>query len=224
VPVTNLEKVLYPGHKFSKADVIDYYVRISKYLLPHLRNRPITLKRFPEGVFGESFYEKDAPAFTSAWVKTVPVPRREAAGPDIRYILINDQATLVWAANLASLELHPFLHRAPNIDRPTSMVFDCDPGEGADILVCARVALILRDVLHELGFESYVKVSGSKGLQVYVPLNTRVTYAETQPLAQGLAQLLAQREPKLIAWEMSRGCALKRSSSTGVKTQNTKRR
>lgn len=202
VAVTNLDKVLYPGHKFKKAEVIDYYVRISKYLLPHLRNRPITLKRFPEGVFGESFYEKDAPAFTPEWVKTISVPRRETASPPIRYILINDQATLVWAANLATLELHPFLHRAPHIDRPTSMVFDCDPGQGADILHCARVALMLRDVLHELGFESYVKVSGSKGLQVYVPLNSRVTYDETQPLAHGLAQLLAQREPKLIVWEM----------------------
>lgn len=117
VPVTNLEKVLYPGHKFTKADVIDYYVRISKYLLPHLRNRLITLKRFPDGVFGESFYEKDAPAFTPAWVKTVPVPRRETIGPDIRYILIDDQATLVWAANLATLELHSrTTHRSAHFD------------------------------------------------------------------------------------------------------------
>jgi bifunctional non-homologous end joining protein LigD len=201
VQVSNLAKVLYPGTKFTKADLIDYYVRISKYLLPHLRNRPITLKRYPDGVFGEFFYEKDAPAFTPAWVKTVAVPRRETPG-DIRYVMINDRATLVWAANLASLELHPFLHRTAHIDRPTSMVFDCDPGEGADILRCARVALMLRDVLAELGFASYVKVSGSKGLQVYVPLNSQITYDETQPLAQGLAQLLAQREPKLIVWQM----------------------
>ena len=202
VQVSNLEKVLYPGKRFTKAAVIDYYVRISQYLLPHLRNRPVTLKRFPNGVFGEFFYEKDAPAFKPSWVKTVAVPRRETPGADIRYILINDQATLVWAASLASLELHPFMHRATHLDRPTSMVFDCDPGEGADILDCARVALTLRDVLHELGFESYVKVSGSKGLQVYVPLNTTVTYDQTQPLAQGLAQLLAQREPKRIVWQM----------------------
>ena len=202
VQVSNLNKVLYPGKKFTQADVIDFYVRVSKYLLPHLRDRPITLKRFPDGVFGEFFYEKDAPAFTPAWVKTAPVPRRETSGPDIRYIVINDQATLVWVASLATLELHPFLHRATHLDRPTAMVFDCDPGEGADVLDCARVALMLRDVLHELGFESYVKVSGSKGLQVYVPLNTNVTYEQTQPLARGLAQLLAQREPKLIVWQM----------------------
>ncbi len=204
IKVSNLEKILYTGEKFTKARVIDYYIGISRYLLPHLKDRPVTLLRFPEGVFGESFYEKDAPAFTPAWVKTVPVPRRETPGPDIRYILINDLPTLVWVANLASLELHPFLHRAARLDRPTSMVFDCDPGEGADILDCGRVALLLREVLHELSFESYVKVSGSKGLQVYVPLNSAVTYDETQPLAQGIAKLLAQREPKLIVWQMSK--------------------
>ena len=164
IAVSNLDKILFPGEKFSKAHVIDYYVRISKYLLPHLRNHPVTLKRFPEGVFGQFFYEKDAPAFTPAWVKTVSVPRRETPGPDIRYILINDLPTLVWLANLANLEIHPFLHRAPRLDRPASIVFDCDPGEGANILDCARVALMLREVLHELKLDSYVKVSGSKGL------------------------------------------------------------
>lgn len=202
IPVTNLEKLLYPGEKFTKAKVIEYYVQISKYLLPHLKQRPVTLKRFPEGVFGESFYEKDAPAFRPSWVKTASVPRRETAGDDIRYILINDLPTLVWVANLATLEIHPFLHRAPRLDRPTSMVFDCDPGEGANILHCARVALMLREVLQELGLESYVKVSGSKGLQVYVPLNSAITYDETQPLAKGLAELMAQREPKLIVAQM----------------------
>ena len=155
-------------------------------------------------MFGEAFYEKDAPAFTPPWVKTAPVPRRETPGGDIRYILINDLPTLVWVANLGTLELHPFLHRAPKIDRPTAMVFDCDPGEGANILHCARVALMLREVLHELGLDSYVKVSGSKGLQVYVPLNSAITYDETQPLAKGLADLMAQREPKLIVSQMAK--------------------
>ena len=202
IPVSNLDKILYPGEKFTKAKVIDYYFRISKFLLPHLKNRPVTLKRFPDGVFGEAFYEKDAPAFTPAWVKTVPVPRRETPGDDIRYILINDLPTLVWLANFACLELHPFLHLAARLNRPTSIVFDCDPGEGANILDCAHVALMLRDVLHELGLESLVKVSGSKGLQVYVPLNSSVTYDETQAFAKVLAEILAQREPKLIVSEM----------------------
>jgi bifunctional non-homologous end joining protein LigD len=202
ISVSNLDKVLYPGTKFTKADVINYLISVSKYILPHLKDHPITLKRFPDGVFGESFYEKDAPAFTPAWVKTVPVPRRETPGPDIRYILINDLPTLVWAANLGTLEIHPFLHRASQLNRPTSIVFDCDPGEGANVLDAGRVALMLRDVLQELGFDSYVKVSGSKGVQVYVPLNSAVTYDETQPLAQGIAQLLAQREPNLVVWQM----------------------
>src|SRR5215212_9846071 len=201
IPVSNLDKVLYPGLNFTKAYVFDYYVRISKYLLPHLQNRRVTLKRFPEGVFGEFFYEKDAPAFIPAWVKTIAVPRRET-GPDIRYIAINDRATLVWLANLANLEIHPFLHQAPRLNRPTSMVFDCDPGEGANILDCARVAFMVREVLQELRLHSHVKVSGSKGLQVYVPLNSPISYDETQPLAKAFAELLAQREPKLIVSEM----------------------
>jgi len=202
VAVSNLDKLLYPGTKFTKSKVIDYYLNVSKYILPHLIDHPITLKRFPDGVFGEFFYEKDAPAFTPEWVKTIPVTRRESAGPDIRYILINDLPTLVWVANLAALEIHPFLHRAAQLNRPTAMVFDCDPGEGATILDAARVALILRKVLQELSFDSFVKVSGSKGVQVYVPLNSPVTYDEIQPLAQGIAQLLAEREPKLIVWQM----------------------
>lgn len=202
IEVSNLDKVLYPGTRFTKANAIDYYINISKYLLPHLKNRPVTLKRFPDGVFGEAFYEKDAPAFTPDWIKTVPVPRRETPGPDIQYILIDDLPTLVWVVNLATLELHPFLHTAAQINRPTAVVFDCDPGEGANILDSARVALMLREVLQELGLDSYVKVSGSKGVQVYVPLNSPVTYDETQSFAEGIARLLAQQEPKLIVWQM----------------------
>jgi len=193
---------MYPGRRFTKGDVIDYYIQISKHLLPHLKQRPITLKRFPDGIFGEFFYEKDAPAFTPEWVKTIPVPRRDQTQPDIRYILVNDLPTLIWLANLANLELHPFLHRAPKLERPTWIVFDCDPGEGADVLTCARVALLLRDLLHELQLNSHVKVSGSKGLQVYVPLNTPITYEETQPFAKAIADLLVQQHPKLIVSEM----------------------
>ena len=221
--VANLDKVFYPGGKFTKAKVIDYYIKISRYLLPHLKDRPVTLKRFPEGVFGEFFYEKDAPAFTPAWVKTVAVPRRETPGADIRYILINDLPALVWTANLAALELHTFLHKRDQLSRPTAIVFDCDPGEGANLLDCARVALMLREVFQELHLDSYVKVSGSKGVQVYVPLNSAVTYDETQPLAQGIAQLLAEREPRLIVWQMPKRLRTKKvfidwSQNTEYKT------
>jgi bifunctional non-homologous end joining protein LigD len=202
IAVSNLGKLFYPGEKFTKGRVIDYYIRISKHLLPHLKNHPVTLKRFPDGVFGQFFYEKDAPAFTPSWVKTFSVPRRETSGKNIRYILINDLPTLVWLANFANLEIHPFLHRVPQINQPTSVVFDCDPGEGADILSCARVAVMLREVLTELGLDSFAKVSGSKGVQVYVPLNSAVTYEETGALAKALAELLEEREPKLIVSQM----------------------
>jgi bifunctional non-homologous end joining protein LigD len=201
VPVTNLDKVLYPGRRFKKAQMIDYYIRVAPYLLPHLLNKPVTLKRFPDGVTGEAFYEKDLPSFAPEWIKTFPVPRR-AGGPKINYILINDLPTLVWCANAATLELHPFLHRAPNIEVPTSVVFDLDPGEGSDVLTCARVAFLLRDILRHLKLVSYAKVSGSKGIQIYVPLNTAATYSVTQPFAQALAELLASQHPKLIVSEM----------------------
>ncbi len=201
VPVSNLQKVLYPGRRFTKAQVIDYYIRAAPYLLPHLRDRPVTLKRFPDGVTGDAFYEKDLPSFAPEWVQTFPVPRR-GGGPAIRYILINDLPTLVWCANAAALELHPFLHRAPVIDVPTSLVFDLDPGEGADILTCVKVAMLLREVLEQLQLASCPKVSGSKGIQVYVPLNIPANYAVTQPFARALAELLANRHRKLMVSEM----------------------
>src|SRR5438045_1834119 len=132
INVSNLDKILYPAARFTKGNVIDYYVRVAPYILPHLKNRPVTLKRYPDGVTGEAFWEKDAPSFTPDWVRTFPVPRR-AGGPDINYVLIQNAATLAWTSNAASLELHPFLHRAPEIGTPTAVVFDLDPGAGADI-------------------------------------------------------------------------------------------
>ena len=203
VPVSNLDKVLYPAAKFTKAALIDYYIRASRFLLPHLEDRPLTLKRYPDGVAGEFFYEKDAPSFTPSWVRTVPVPRR-GGGPDIRYVVIDDLPSLVWAANLANIELHPFLHRADHLDQPGSVVFDLDPGEGASILECCELALSLKTVLGGMQLQSLPKVSGSKGLQVYVPLNSSATYAATQPFAKKIAQLLEREHPKLAVSEMSK--------------------
>ncbi len=202
VAVSNLEKVLYPGGRFTKAKVIEYYSNVAPAILPHLKNRPVTLVRYPDGVFGESFYEKNAPGFTPEWVRTFPVPRSE--GGVINYILVNDTATLVWAANLAALELHPFLHRVPRIEQPTQVVFDLDPGEGADILVCAEVAFLVRDLLARLKLQCFPKVSGSKGIQLYVPLNTRVCYEETNAFARGVADLLTREHPKLVLSEMAK--------------------
>lgn len=144
IKVSHPEKLLYPAGKFTKADVVDYYQRVAPYILPHFHNRPVTLKRYPDGVFGEAFYEKDAPGFTPDWVNTFPVPRHEG-GPDINYILINDRRTLMWAASIAALELHPFLHCVPHMERPTHIVFDLDPGEKAHVLNCAEVSFLLRD-------------------------------------------------------------------------------
>jgi bifunctional non-homologous end joining protein LigD len=203
IPISNPDKVLFPGARFTKAQVIDYYIRVADFILPHLKDRPVTLKRYPDGVDGEFFYEKNAPAFTPSWVKTFPAPRREG-GSDIRYILVNDLATLVWLANLANIEIHPFLHRVPHIDRPSYMVFDLDPGEGADVLSCARVALLLKDVLARLELESFVKVSGSKGIQLYVPLNTPITYAVTRPFARSMAQWMEQQYPDLVVSGMAK--------------------
>jgi len=203
VPVTNLDKVLYPENGFTKAQVLDYYIRVSQYLLPHFQDRPVTLQRFPDGVRGHAFYEKQAPKYTPEWVKTFPVPRR-AGGTDIQYILINDLATLVWCANVASLELHPFLHCVPHIERPTSVVFDLDPGEGTDVLTCAEVAFLLKDVLAQFDLEAFAKVSGSKGLQVYVPLNSGVKYGATQRFARSVAELLTKEHPTLTVAEMAK--------------------
>src|SRR2546423_1277445 len=203
VAISNPAKVFYNAGKVTKLDVVNYYLQVAPFLLPHFRDRPVTLKRYPNGIHGEAFYEKDAPSFTPEWVKTFPVPRREG-GPSINYILINDTATLAWTATMAALELHPFLHRAPHIDVPTQVVFDLDPGEGADIRNCIEVAFLLRDVLAKLRLKSFAKVSGSKGLQLYAPLNTPAKYDATQSFARTVAQLLEREHADLVVSEMSK--------------------
>jgi bifunctional non-homologous end joining protein LigD len=200
VEFSNVDKVFFPSG-FRKGEMIQYYLEAAPYILPHLRDRPVTLIRFPNGVKGESFYEKNAPGFAPEWIDTYQVPRREHEG-HINYILINKAETLAWCANLAALELHPFLHRVPEIDQPTHIAFDLDPGEGADIFTCAEVAFILRELFERLNLESFPKVSGSKGLQLYVPLNTPVTYDATQPFAKTVAELLEKEHPDLIVSQM----------------------
>jgi bifunctional non-homologous end joining protein LigD len=202
--VSNLEKVLYPQVGFTKANVIDYYARVSGVLLPHLEDRPLTLKRYPNGVDGEYFYEKNAPASRPAWIKTVAVWSRHN-NDHINYCTIDSVASLVWAANLADLELHTFMARAPQVLRPTMVVFDLDPGPPADIVACCQVGLWLRDLLLELGLESYPKTSGSKGLQVYVPFNLpKLTYEQTKPFAKQIAEHFAAAHPALIVSDMKK--------------------
>jgi bifunctional non-homologous end joining protein LigD len=201
--LSNLEKVLYPEAGFTKGQVIDYYTRIAPVLLPHLRDRPLTLKRYPGGVDAEYFYEKQCPKHRPPWVQTAPV-WSDHNQRTIDFCLVNDRPTLVWVANLASLELHTALHRAPNISQPDMMVFDLDPGEPAGLPECAEVALWLREALDGLSLCSVVKTSGNKGLQLYVPLNTPVTYDETKGFSRALAQVLERAHPKRVVSNMAK--------------------
>jgi bifunctional non-homologous end joining protein LigD len=192
--LSNLDKVFYPTPGFTKGQVIDFYRRIAPALLPHLRDRPLTLKRYPDGVEGQFFYEKQCPRYRPDWIKTVTVQNKR----EVHYCLANDLATLVWLANLADLELHTSLSRAKDVMRPTMMVFDLDPGAPAAILECAQIGIELRDLFAGLGLDCYPKTSGSKGLQIYVPLNTAVTYDKTKPFAHAIAMHLEQKLPKLV--------------------------
>jgi bifunctional non-homologous end joining protein LigD len=201
--VSNLNKVLYPEVGFTKGQVIDYYIRIAPVLLPHLKNRPITLKRYPDGVDGFFFYEKQCPSHRPAWVKTAEVPSRREEGK-IDYCMMNDLPALVWAANLADLELHTFLHRAPAITRPTALAFDLDPGAPADLVLCCRVALWLRAIFDDLELQSLPKTSGSKGLQIFVPLNVATTYEKTKAFALALAERLERGHPEHVVSRMQK--------------------
>ncbi len=188
--LSNLDKVLYPKTGFTKGDVIAYYATVAPVLLGHLAGRPLTVVRWPDGVEGKSFFQKQAPAHRPEWVRTVTEP---AERKPIDYVLANDLATLVWLANLAAIELHVPLARAPAIERPTAVVFDLDPGAPASIVECCHVAAQLQGMFEHLGLQSYAKTSGSKGLQVYVPLNTReASYERTKPFAKAVAELLEQ--------------------------------
>jgi bifunctional non-homologous end joining protein LigD len=201
--LSNLDKVLYPAVGFTKGQVIDYYVRIAPTLIPHLDGRPLTLKRYPEGVDGMFFYEKSCPKHRPDWVQTAPV-WSSGRNDYIQFCLAQDIATLVWAANLADLELHTSLSRAKKIEEPTMMVFDLDPGPPADIVLCCQVAFWLRDIFERFKLKAFAKTSGSKGLQIYVPLNTAVTYDETKGFAHALARLLEQGHPDLVVSEMKK--------------------
>ncbi len=199
--VSNLNKVLYPKAGFTKGQVIDYYIRIAPVLLPHLRDRPLTMKRYPNGVEGEFFYEKNCPAHRPSWVKAARV-WSEGNQRDMHYCLAQDLPTLVWAANLADLELHTSLARKKNVAQPTMMVFDLDPGPPAHIVQCCQVGLWLRDLLNEMKLKSFAKTSGSKGLQLYVPLNTPASFDETKALSRALAEHLEREHGNLVVSKM----------------------
>jgi bifunctional non-homologous end joining protein LigD len=203
--LTNLDKILYPATGFTKGEVVDYYARIAPVLLPHLAGRPLTMKRYPEGV-GEDheyFFEKNAPKFRPDWIKTAPV-WSEGNNRTVNYILANDLPTLVWIANLASIELHPSLSLAADLETPTMIVFDLDPGPPANIVQCAQVGLWVHDIFKHFGLQSFPKTSGSKGLQIYVPLHTKTGYDQTKPFANAIARLLEQEYPGLVVSDMKK--------------------
>ena len=201
--VSNLDKVFYPKCGFTKGEVIDYYIKISPVMLPYIKDRALSLKRYPDGVEGMFFYEKQRPSHAPNWLKTTPVERSD--GTIIDYCMLNDLPSLVWAANIANLELHPFQHKKSQIGKPTTLVFDLDPGAPADIIDCCQVALWIRDVFHALKLECFPKTSGSKGMQIAVPLNTpAATYEKTKLLAHTVANVLAVRFPKKVVSDMKK--------------------
>jgi bifunctional non-homologous end joining protein LigD len=193
--VSNLDKVLYPAVSFTKAEVLDYYARVAPALLPHLGDRAVTLRRFPNGPSGKSFYEKNCPRHRPDWVKTAPIQGEDGV---IEFCRIDSVAALTWVANLAALELHTSMARLDDPDAPTMVVFDLDPGAPAGLLECAEVALLIRHVLEDLGLECVAKTSGSKGLQVYLPLNTPTTYGRTAGFSRTVAQALESSEPRKV--------------------------
>ncbi len=201
--LSNQAKVLYPEAGFTKGQVVAYYQAIAPLLVPHLKNRPLTLKRFPNGVNGMSFFEKNATKSRPEWVQTVPI-YGYGRGEDLNFVLCNDTPTLVFLANLAALELHPSLAHAPNIEQPSMVVFDLDPGAPADLVTCCKAALVLRELFDKVGLASVAKTSGNKGMQLYVPLNTPTTYEDTKGWARGIAELLHAQLPDLFVSEMKK--------------------
>lgn len=201
--LSNADKVYFPEVGFTKGEVVAFYAKASEWILPHLHNRPLTLKRYPDGIKGEPFYEKNAPKHTPSWVERFPVPRSEGGSP-INYVLCNDLATLVWVTNLGDIEKHVLLAQVPEVNHPTSIVFDLDPGEPAGLLDCCEVALKLKSMFDALKLECFVKVSGSKGLHLNVPLNSKTPYEASQPFAKTVAELLSQQMKDKVVSEMSK--------------------
>jgi bifunctional non-homologous end joining protein LigD len=198
--LSNLDKILYPSG-FNKAEVIDYYRQIAPVMLPHLHDRPITLKRYPNGTRGMYFYQKRAPEHRPAWLKTAPIKTKSDV---IDFCIIENAAGLVWLANLACLEIHAYLFKAQNPLVPTMMVFDLDPGAPATLNDCCAVAVSLQELLQQHGLSCLAKVSGSKGLHICVPLNYHETFTRTKLFAHAIARILEQRYPQKITSVMSK--------------------
>lgn len=199
--VSNLQKVLYPATGFTKGDVIDYYTAVGPVLLPHLHKRALTMKRYPDGVGKFFFYEKSCPPYRPSWVNTASIMSKTRGEP-IDYCQANNLPSLVWMANLADLELHVSLARSTAPNRPTAMVFDLDPGPGTSIVECSRVALWLRGYFKRRKLQVFAKTSGSKGMQLYLPLNTATTFEKTREASHQIALALEQEHPDAVVTNM----------------------
>ena len=197
VRISSPDKLSYPAAGITKLELATYYASVAEGVFRALAGRPVALNRFPDGLSGSSFYMKHAPKGMPDWVQTVRIG-------DINYTLAQDRPTLIWLANLADVELHTSLSLAARVERPTMMVFDLDPGAPAGIVECCEVGLVLHGLFEQLGLESLAKTSGSKGLQVYVPLNTPVDYSATKPFAKRVAESLEQRMPELVVSRMTK--------------------
>ncbi|MEA2453425.1 MAG: bifunctional non-ous end joining protein LigD [Actinomycetota bacterium] len=195
--LSNPDKVYWPEVGFTKGEMVAYYRAVAPVIVPHLKNRAVTLKRYPEGVDGFSFFEKNCSKYRPDWVRTVDVDRKKD-GKTIHYCVGWDEATLVWMANLGSIELHISLSRASNLMRPTAMVYDLDPGAPASIVECCELALEMKKRFAKLGLEMFPKTSGSKGLHLYVPLNTAATFERTSALAHAIALEFEQSMPDMV--------------------------
>ena len=202
--IRNLDRVVFPRAGTKKGELLDYYVRVADSILPHLADRQLHMHRYPEGVEGPRFWQKGCPDFRPEWMPVAPVWSRDK-GETIDYCVVNELAALLWAVNIGSIELHTALHRRDAMHTPTAIAFDLDPGPGVGLAECAAVGLRLRSLFNGIALESFAKTSGSKGLQVYVPLNAGdVTYAETKPVARRIAELLEAETPDRVVSRMAR--------------------
>ncbi len=199
IPLSNLDKVLWPEDGITKADLINYFLQVAPFMLPHLEGRPLVITRYPDGIYGKSFYQKNRPPHTPEWVRTFL--QRSRDGKAIEYLMAEGPATLVWLANLAAIEIHPWLSRVDALERPDLLIFDLDPAEPAGYQECLPVARLLRQVLEELGLESYPKTSGATGLHVYVPVVPEHSYEEVRGFVEAVGYLLREALPDLVTLE-----------------------
>ncbi len=218
LPIRNLDRVIFPTSGTTKAQVLDYYVRVADAMLPHLRDRLLHMHRYPEGVEGPRFWQKGCPEHRPEWLPTAPVWSRDKRA-NIDFCVVNELAALLWAVNIGSIELHTSLHLRDDLRRPTVLAFDLDPGEGAGLLDCCEVGLRLRELFAGLGLDSFAKTSGSKGLQVYVPIEREATYEVTKPTARTVAELLEAQTPGAVVSRMAK--ALRRGKVLVDWSQNT---